>query len=106
MMAAERLVLLAELLAGAAAGGVFLVLALWGRWRTRVAWQLVSAAAVSTGELLTLAAVLSGWRPPWLVLIAGYAAVDVVMVRWVWLLLRTRNRGPGETRREEPNVQD
>jgi hypothetical protein len=104
MMAPERLALLAELALGVLAAAVFIVAHGRGPWRfTPEGRQLMGMAVASGGELATLLAVLLGWRPPWLLLIAGYGLIDVVMVRWVWLLLRAQHRdsGPGETTLEE-----
>jgi hypothetical protein len=87
-------VILAELLLGAVLALVFAVLHSLGPWRgTAVGRQLMMMAVVTAGELGTLGALAAGYRPPMWLLVAGFGLVDLVMVRWLWLLWQARHVG-------------
>lgn len=101
-MSAERAILAVELALGAAAAGVFAVLHARTKWWRRpraargeathkISVQLTVMALASGGELATLLAIVAGWHPPLWLLLAGYALIDIVMIRWVVLLVRTRH---------------
>jgi hypothetical protein len=99
MPPAFQVVLAAELLVALVAAGVFMALHGRGSWwrlpdgrPDRAGRQLMWAAGVVAAETLVLLLVLLGLRPPWPALVGVYAAMDLVMIRWVILRWITRSR--------------